>query len=91
MIFYHATSRKYWKRIQKTGILFGRENWNLRRVMPHCCRATWLALTPEVASNFGKIILEVRYTPNPGIWDNYIPGCWQVCVYVPLFLFRRIK
>lgn len=75
MKFYHGTSEKKWKKIQKEGILWG---YNIHKKTDGTkyrgYRYTYLTPFINVASEYGDVILEVEYNPigidGRGI-DNY--------------------
>ena len=85
MKFYHGTDEATWGTIQKEGML-----WGVRPLAKS--RATYLALSKEEAKQYGNVVLEVEYDPNPGD-DNYHPDAWQLRVYVPILMnkVRRVR
>lgn len=83
MKFYHGTDTEGWGKIQAEGML-----WGVRPLAKS--RATYLALSKEEAKQYGNVVLEVEYDPNPGVDDNYNPEAWQLRVYVPI-LMNKVK
>ena len=83
LTFYHATSEEAWAAIKAEKILWG--------VRPPASRCTYLSVKREDAEHYGKVILEVRYTPG-SLVDNYCDGCWQCRVYrpIPIEAVRRV-
>ena len=91
MIFYHGTSKKNWKLIQKEGILWGYNIYkNSDGTTYRSYRYTYLTPHIEVAKKYGNILLEVEYEPIGSKTDNYgfdPPNgmtCWQFSVFIPI-------
>lgn len=95
MKFYHGTSEENWKQIQKDGQLFGysRVTSNDGKKILREFRVTYLATKIEDARLYGDVILEVEYTPNKKDNNYYDEDCWQIRVYVPIFInnIKRIE
>ena len=96
MIVYHATTNKYWKEIQKEGVLWGRKDWDngFGKKMSRC---TYLALEKKNAK-YGKgdgsgewaepeVLLEVEIPDKKYSGDN-----WQIRCYdsIPISKVRII-
>jgi len=97
MKFYHGTSLKNWKKIQKEGILWGGYTWH-KTEGKKGYRYTYLSPEIEVAEAINsEIILEVEYEPTGirGV-DNYGfnppigQTCWQFSVFVPISI-EKVK
>lgn len=97
MRFYHGTSKKNWKAIQKEGFLFGRRfvTDNDGNIIKEVDRCTYLAVDLEEAKQYGEVVLEVEYNPfnedgsirtdkRHSPLNNYISECWQMRVYEPI-------
>lgn len=88
MIFYHGTTKKNWKAIQKEKILFGRRfliDEKTRKNIREFNRCTYLAIDKDEARKYGKVLLQVEYDPfKKGAKNNYTEDCWQMRVYEPI-------
>jgi hypothetical protein len=96
LIFYHATSKENWVKIQDEGILFGIRGPYIKYddngkptdeyYMPSRC--TYLAVEKSNAvgwKDIREVILEVEYDPYINkIKNNYFDDCWQCRVYEPI-------
>lgn len=82
-IWYHGTSENRWKEIQAEGVLWGKLDNDSK-----LSRVTYLASEPEDAMRHGDVLLKVYYVPKGSTLqnpiDNYVDGCWQIRVYVPI-------
>jgi hypothetical protein len=91
MKFYHGTTEKVWKLVQKEGVLWG---YNMHKEPDGTTRRgyRYTYLTPEinVAKGYGDVILEIEYEPVGKGIDNYGfdppegETCWQFSVFVPI-------
>ena len=83
MTFYHGTDEESWNAIQKEGVLWGRRYVQEDDKIREVSRCTYLAVDEREAMLNGDIVLKVEYEPTDGN-DNYVEGCWQLRVYVPI-------
>jgi len=84
MKFYHGTTKKYWKEIQKEGVLWGRKNcfWMGNEMS----RVTYLARDKKDAGLYNDkgitkrqcVLLEVDI-PEIKFWNG-----WQIRIYEPI-------
>ncbi len=71
--WYHGSP--VWPDIDREGVLWG------KRDAPSRC--TYLARDRREAAKYGEV-RAVVYQPQGMPCDNYVPGCWQLRVYVPI-------
>lgn len=84
-IWYHGTSTKAWKKIQKDGSLLGNHPDG---------KYTYLSLEEEDAEAYGEVLLEVIYDPTKDFDENnYFPDCLELRVAAPIetLNIKRIK
>ena len=85
MTFYHGTNKDSWKSIQDEGVLWGRRYVQEDDGLKEISRCTYLTTDKREAMMYGDIVLKVEYEPTE-VNDNYVEGCWQLRVYVPISL-----
>ena len=89
--WYHATTKKAWKKIKKEGVLWGLEGWgmsrhtflarNWRDLVRMCDSKKYQPWNRDMFNN--ELHLSVRYTPN-GTADDYDSKSWEMIVKKPI-------
>lgn len=85
--WFHATTIENYKKIQKEGVLFGKNDIDetrrtfLARNLAELIRMINLSFFRDLAKC--ELILTVKYTPNRTD-DDYNPKYWEMIVYKPI-------